>query len=574
MAIESLTDVKNTFLEKETGLDIPTVDQNEAFIKWLQQETGLDIRVYDDLKHFLFKKADETSFSSWLRKLGYEGALEEMQRDFYTQRLGFMIPLTSGLNYYKGDDRVFEFDGVDDFVDLKGLGQGTISNGSIEIKIKPSSILDSTIIKKGSGARPQIIIQSEKIVFTIYDGASFHEISSTTSVILGIEMLIKVTWGSSGMKLYINNTLEDTDVYTGTYDTQSSNWIIGSSLGTSVFFTGNIDYVKFWDDQTQTNLIANYDLTSSSATLGKDNVLDLSGNGNHGTSYGKSEFTRSTSGTYVEDGIVKTAGIDIARFEDGGILIEEERENLFLNSESPATQTITVLNATKYSIRVKGTGSITLSGGGSGTVSEGTNLAFTTTSTSVICTVSGTLTSVQFEKGSFNTSQIITEATTVTRTKDVLKNDVSGQIVQGQGSIYCEFDVLGIDDGAFPTFLDLSDGTLDNRITISSRGGSNYIRARVINSGSTTVDIVSSNNLITPNTKHKVMVTYKDNDVKLYFDGIKIGEDTSTIIPTNLKTLNIGCRIDNSAQLNGHNKNYTYYKEILSEAEAITKTRL
>ena len=53
----------------------------------------------------------------------------------------------------------------------------------------------------------------------------------------------------------------------------------------------------------------------------------------HGT--GVATFTRSTIGTFIDrnDGLVKTAAIDTARFEQNGILIEGASTNLLLRSE-------------------------------------------------------------------------------------------------------------------------------------------------------------------------------------------------------------------------------------------------
>ena len=53
----------------------------------------------------------------------------------------------------------------------------------------------------------------------------------------------------------------------------------------------------------------------------------------HGT--GVATFTRSTTGTFVDkdDGLVKTAAIDAARFEQNGVLIEGASTNLLLRSE-------------------------------------------------------------------------------------------------------------------------------------------------------------------------------------------------------------------------------------------------
>jgi len=99
-------------------------------------------------------------------------------------------------------------------------------------------------------------------------------------------------------------------------------------------------------------------------------------------------------------------------------LIEKGRENFFINSNAPVTQTITIVNASVYVLSFKGTGSVALSGGHSGTLSgTGVNdrvqLFFVSSSTSVILTISGTITEPQLELGTVASNYIETAATSV-----------------------------------------------------------------------------------------------------------------------------------------------------------------
>lgn len=63
--------------------------------------------------------------------------------------------------------------------------------------------------------------------------------------------------------------------------------------------------------------------------------------------------------------------------------------NLFLNSASPATQTITVVSGATYTVSITGAGQIVLSGAASATVTAGSPASFTASTTSLVCTVSG-----------------------------------------------------------------------------------------------------------------------------------------------------------------------------------------
>jgi len=79
-------------------------------------------------------------------------------------------------------------------------------------------------------------------------------------------------------------------------------------------------------------------------------------------------FTRSSTATYVgSDGLIKTAAADEPRFDHDpvtgeclGLLIEEQRSNLFLNSDSPVSQIITLSDSTTYTSSFYGTGTATI----------------------------------------------------------------------------------------------------------------------------------------------------------------------------------------------------------------------
>jgi len=151
-------------------------------------------------------------------------------------------------------------------------------------------------------------------------------------------------------------------------------------------------------------------------------------------SVGDLTFTRATNNAWYFDstGTLQQANANIPRFDYDpatlalkGLLMEEARTNLFLNSQAPATQTITVSNATAYTVSFYGTGSIVLTGA-LATTMNGTSAtaltSFTGTSgsTSLTCTCSGSLANVQVEAGTFATSRIVTAGASVARSQDNL----------------------------------------------------------------------------------------------------------------------------------------------------------
>jgi hypothetical protein len=137
---------------------------------------------------------------------------------------------------------------------------------------------------------------------------------------------------------------------------------------------------------------------------------------------------RSADSTYC--GVTTTSACYGPRFDwtggaSNGLLIEEQRTNLFLNSNSPATQTMAVANTTLYDISFYGTGTITLSGACTATLNGSgasvlTSATCTTSTTSLTATLSGSVTNPQVEAGGVPTSRIITGAASVTRAADIV----------------------------------------------------------------------------------------------------------------------------------------------------------
>jgi hypothetical protein len=143
-------------------------------------------------------------------------------------------------------------------------------------------------------------------------------------------------------------------------------------------------------------------------------------------------FTRASNATFIDsNGLIQTATTDVPRFDHNpatgeslGLLVEEQRVNLLLNSETLATQTVTVA-AAAHTLSFYGTGSVVLSGAHSATVNgtgahpTRTTLTFTPTAGSLTLTVTGTVQYANLEAGAFATSWIPTTGSTATRSADV-----------------------------------------------------------------------------------------------------------------------------------------------------------
>jgi len=175
-------------------------------------------------------------------------------------------------------------------------------------------------------------------------------------------------------------------------------------------------------------------------------------------------FTRASSGTYVgSDGLIKTATTDEARFDHNpttgeslGLLVEESRTNLLLNSATLATQNVTV-TAIAHTLSFYGTGTVTLSGAhsatlvGTGAYPSRVALTFTPTAGTLTVTVSGTVEYANLEIGvggsgvSFPTSYIPTTGSTATRAADVASisgSNFSSWFNASQGSIFSDSRII------------------------------------------------------------------------------------------------------------------------------------
>lgn len=239
--------------------------------------------------------------------------------------------------------------------------------------------------------------------------------------------------------------------------------------------------------------------------------------------------TRATSATRVNaSGLIESVGSNVPRldYSNGScpsILVEPQRTNIVLNSDTLATQTVTV-TAQVYTISFYGTGTVTLSGTHSATVvGLGTarkTYTFTPTAGSLVITVSGTCTNAQLEAGSYATSYIPTTSASVTRNADVInKTGISSLIGQTEGTLFAE---VTIPNGA------------DDSRAIAIQGGSDRIGITVsgANVGFFIVDssgvIYSSVIPITWQLTNKIALAYISGNTTLYVNGLAVLNTTAS----------------------------------------------
>jgi hypothetical protein len=286
-------------------------------------------------------------------------------------------------------------------------------------------------------------------------------------------------------------------------------------------------------------------------------------------------FTRASTATYFNSaGVLTSAAINEARFDYNpstlaalGLLIEDSRTNLVLNSAALVTQSVTVTGVA-HTLSFYGTGTVVISGTGTGTlVGSGafptrSTLTFTPTVGVVILTVTGTVTQAQLEIGAFATSYIPTTAAAATRAADVAKvTTLTPWFNATEGTMLFEGQYGPV--GAY--MFSLFGSSTSNRIYENS---STFNR---IDGGTRLAGVFSNAQVATalPNTNFKSALAYKTADSALSVNGgnAVATAPASTGLPTVLR-FDIG---NNSALagnfLNGYVRKISYYPLRLTNAE-------
>lgn len=294
------------------------------------------------------------------------------------------------------------------------------------------------------------------------------------------------------------------------------------------------------------------------------------------TATGDFNFDRNTTSTRVNSsGNVEALSANLPRIDytggTGHISLEPQSTNLFLNSATLSTQSVTT-TAASHTISFYGTGSITLSGTHSATINgTGANnrvsLTFTPSSGSLNCTVSGTVTNAQIEALAFATSYIPTTGAMVTRSVDAANGAGSNTLINGgasgEGVIYAEIAAFTSNPGVGN--ITLSDNSQTKRIVIGFGFSANQILCS-INNGSTFPNFLSFQTITDVTAYNKIALKYKLNDISLYINGVEVATDTSSTIPT-LQSLQFDNGYNGANQFFGKVKCVAIYKTALTDSQ-------
>jgi hypothetical protein len=284
-------------------------------------------------------------------------------------------------------------------------------------------------------------------------------------------------------------------------------------------------------------------------------------------------FTRASNATYFDaNGVLQTAANDAPRFdhdpatgESRGLLIEEARTNLLLNSATLATQSVTVSDAT-YTLSFYGTGQVVLSGAhsatvtGSGAFPTRTTLTFAANAGSLTATVSGTVEYAQLEAKSFATSYITTTGASATRSADsAAVTPISSFYNQAGGTLFAEIRMQVVSSPRTFVSLDSSSVTRTTLLCGTLLNGALFVR----NAGFTQASLNAGS--IANNSTTRIAGAYALNSFGLSNNGSAVAEDLSGTVPTGINRLSLGFYHGASdGFLNGHIRKIAYWPKRLS----------
>ena len=288
-------------------------------------------------------------------------------------------------------------------------------------------------------------------------------------------------------------------------------------------------------------------------------------------------FTRASTARYFDiDGVMTTAEVDEPRIEYDpvtlavrGLLIEEERTNLLLDSAVLATQSVAV-TAEAHTLSFYGTGTVTLSGASTAGPLAGTgdlervSLVFTPSAGSLTLTVSGSVTAAQLEAGAMATSYILTTSTAATRAADICTaTALNPWFNEDEGTVFAEYLVPWTHDAA-NTFarriVEINDGSADNRHIPA------YIDAglrKAVTTDETAAQAAFSLTAFTAGTVQKQAYAWAEDDIAVAASGGQFSTDTAATMPTGLTTFHLGAAYAPNAYL----RKVKFYPRRLSDNE-------
>jgi hypothetical protein len=172
------------------------------------------------------------------------------------------------------------------------------------------------------------------------------------------------------------------------------------------------------------------------------------------------------------------------------------------------------------------------------------------------------------ELGSYPTSYIPTLGSASTRGSDAAYKTGISSLIGSVGTLFVQMKAL--ENGNTSRRISLSDGTLDNRVTIEYDEIASRIRGFIIGAG------VASSNLdadgYNQTDLHKIAVVYNNATLKIFIDGVLANSITATMVPTGMDRITTFTASSSSNYLFAELNQLLLFTTALSDADAIALT--
>ena len=180
----------------------------------------------------------------------------------------------------------------------------------------------------------------------------------------------------------------------------------------------------------------------------------------------------------------------------------------------------------------------------------------------------------QVEAQSYATSYIPTQGASSTRLQDIANNSGNASLINSEeGVLYAEIAALTDDTGGTDKLITISDGTINNRVTIGFKNVTNRAIVQVYASGILQVSYTYIP--ITQGNNNKLAFKYKLNNFSAWLNGVNVYNDTSGITPSigvlNTLSFNRGVTTNN---FYGKTKAVAVYKTALTDEQLTLLTTI
>lgn len=342
--------------------------------------------------------------------------------------------------------------------------------------------------------------------------------------------------------------------------------------------TGNVDISvdgTTWVTQTLTTTLQRFTVTGTLTAGAKTPGIRVVSSGDVVIAFGAQLSDSASVDPYVYQPVAAPTSTayygprfdyDPVTLQPKGLLIEEQRTNLVLNSSILNTQIVTV-TAAAHTLSFYGTGTIVLSGAytgtlvGTGAYPTRTTLTFTPIVGALTLTVTGSVTMAQLEAGAFATSYIPTGASQVTRAADnasMIGNNFARWYNASAGSLFAQFDVAAVASGSPGMAIVSADNGAANGYVLY-KGTASAVMTAYAGVNNAAIGSVGVN------TSAKGVVAYDGINNAGALNGAAPVAITAAAVPTPTQLL-IG-RSFGGNTLSGHVSRIAYYNRRLSNTE-------